>query len=189
MPAKLPAYAGVPNPATARWGHVQGLSPDMAETDDAREPSTGYRRFVARQPRSALPSEGVYHVTSRGVDRCAIYRDDEDRMLFLGLLRRVSRSREWVVHAYCLMGNHYHVVVETTLDRLSLGCHRLNGSHAQHFNERHGRVGHLFQSRFHARVLGDDEHLTDACAYTWNNPVRAGLCDTADQWPWNGRVV
>jgi hypothetical protein len=71
------------------------------------------------------------------------------------------------------MDNHYYAIVETALERLSAGCPRLNGLHAQHFNERHGRVGHLFQGRFDARVLRDDEHLARACAYVWNNPVRA----------------
>jgi REP element-mobilizing transposase RayT len=161
----------------------------VAERDDAREPFAGYRRGMARRPRSILPPEGVYHVTARGVDRRAIYRDDEDRAFFIALLRLVARRHEWVVHAYCLMDNHYHVIVATRLERLSVGFHRLNGTHAQRFNELHGRVGHLFQSRFHARVIRDEAHLADACTYTWNNPVRAGLCDAADQWPWNGRVV
>ena len=142
---------------------------------------------MARQPRSVLPAHGIYHVTARGVNRCAIFADDDDRAAFVRLLRSVGARWGWVGHAYCLMGNHYHVIVETALERLSAGCHRLNGTHAQRFNERHGRVGHLFQSRFHARVLRDDEHLARACAYLWNNPVRASLCGIADDWPWSGR--
>jgi putative transposase len=144
---------------------------------------------MARLPRSALSESGIYHVTARGVDGCAIVRDDVDRHMFVKLLRANARRERLVIHAYCLMDNHFHAVVETTLDRLSRSLQRLNGTHAQRFNRRHGRIGHLFQSRFHARVIRDDEHLADACAYTWNNPVRAGLCDTARQWPWNGRVV
>ena len=85
------------------------------------------------------------------------------------------------------MDNHYHALIETRLDRLSAGLHRLNGRHAQRFNERHGRVGHLFQDRFFARVLRDDEHLSAACFYIWNNPVRVGLCPQAGDWPWSGR--
>ncbi len=143
---------------------------------------------MARLPRSALPPHGIYHVTSRGVDRCAIFRDDDDRAAFVRRLRLVARRWQWVGHAYCLMDNHYHLVVETSLDRLSAGFHRLNGTHAQRFNERHGRAGHLFQGRFDARVLRDDEHLAAAVAYTRANPVRAGLCDAAAQWPWAGRL-
>jgi len=144
---------------------------------------------MARLPRSALPPQGVYHVTARGVDRCAIYRDDDDRAAFVALLGLVARRRKWVVHVYCLMGNHYHLIVETTLERLSAGLHRLNGTHAQQFNERYGRVGHLFQGRFDSRVIRDDEHLAGAIEYTRNNPVRARLVETADQWPWSGRIV
>jgi REP element-mobilizing transposase RayT len=138
-------------------------------------------------PRSVLPPSGVYHVTSRGVDRCAIFLDDDDRTAFVRLLRVVGRRWRWVVHAYCLMDNHYHVIAETSLERLSAGFHRVNGVHAQRFNERHGRVGHLFQDRFYARVLRDDEHLADACAYVWNNPVRASLSSASYDWPWSGR--
>jgi REP element-mobilizing transposase RayT len=84
------------------------------------------------------------------------------------------------------MGNHYHLVVEARLERISDGLRRLNGLHAQRFNERHGRVGHLFGDRFHARVIRDDEQLASACAYVWNNPVRAGLCPAEADWPWSG---
>ena len=84
------------------------------------------------------------------------------------------------------MGNHYHALIEASRDSLSAGLHRLNGTHAQRFNKRHGRVGHLFQDRFHARVLRDDEHLAHACEYVWNNPVRAEICLEAHDWPWSG---
>jgi len=86
------------------------------------------------------------------------------------------------------MDNHYHALVATQRERLSLAFHFVNGRYAQRFNERHGRVGHLFQDRFHARVLRDDEHFADACAYIWNNPVRAGVCAEAYEFPWSGRL-
>jgi len=86
------------------------------------------------------------------------------------------------------MPNHYHAVIETELERLSAGLHRLNGVHAQRFNERHGRVGHLFQDRFRAWVIRDEAHLLNACLYVRDNPVRARLCATAEQWPWSGRI-
>ena len=82
-----------------------------------------------------------------------------------------------------------HAIVESSLGQLSRALHRLNGIHAQRFNERHARTGHLFESRFHAKVIRDDAHLAAACLYTWANPVRAGLCDAAEQWPWSGRVA
>jgi REP element-mobilizing transposase RayT len=143
---------------------------------------------MARIPRSQLAQSGVYHVTARGVDRCEIFLDDEDRASFVSLMAQAVNRWLWRCHAYCLMGNHYHLIVETQLARLSGGFHQLNGTYAQRFNQRHKRVGHLFQDRFHARAIRDDEHLADACAYVWENPVRAGLCSQAHQWDWSGRV-
>jgi REP element-mobilizing transposase RayT len=86
------------------------------------------------------------------------------------------------------MSNHYHLLVDSTVGDLSLGMRTLNGAYARGFNERHMRVGHLFQGRYDVRVLRDDEHLSNACDYIWNNPVRVGLCPIADDWPWNGSV-
>jgi len=131
-----------------------------------------------------LPN-GVFHVTTRGVDRGCIYRDAEDRRTFLDLLGFVVRRWRWYVHAVCLMGNHYHLVAETTRDRLSLGMHRLNGVYAIRFNRRHARTGHLFGDRFSAYVIDSDEYLAAACGYVVNNPVRAGLCEHARDWPWS----
>ena len=81
---------------------------------------------------------------------------------------------------------HYHLVLEAPLERLSRGMHRLNGRYAQMFNERHGRRGDLFEERFAAFVLRDEDHLRAACAYVLENPVQAALCPTAEDWPWGG---
>ncbi len=143
---------------------------------------------MPRRPRSLLPAVGVFHVTVRGVEKRSIYLDDDDRREFMRLLRQVVVRFGWKCPAYCLMGNHYHLIVETELASLSAGQHRLNGLYAQGFNERHDRVGHLFQNRFASRVIGDDEYLTDAIEYVWNNPVRAGLCLEAHHWPWSGTL-
>lgn len=86
------------------------------------------------------------------------------------------------------MTNHYHLLVDARIEDLSLGMRSLNGDYARSFNERHNRVGHLFQSRFDVRVLRDDEHLENAQAYIWNNAVAAGLAESADAWPWSGSV-
>lgn len=140
---------------------------------------------MARRPRTDLP-DGVYHVTARGVDSAAIYRDDDDRRFFLRLLAGAVVRFHWRVHAFCLMGTHYHLITETTRARLSAGLHRLNGVYAQRFNRRHGRTGHLFGDRFASWLVEGDEHLRAASRYVLLNPVRAGLCTRADEWPWSG---
>jgi len=85
----------------------------------------------------------------------------------------------------CLMTTHYHLVVHSTRLDLSLGVQRLNGRYAQLFNERHGRFGHLFADRFTSRVIETEDHMHEACRYVVENPVRARLCDAADEWPWS----
>jgi putative transposase len=141
---------------------------------------------VARLPRYVLPPAGIYHVTSRGVARTPIALDDEDRLSFLTLLAREVRREGWDALAFCLMPNHYHLIVETSLDRLSRGLHRLNGEYALTFNQRHGRWGHLFGDRFAAWVIRDDDHLSNALQYVLQNPVRAGLCRDPEDWAWSG---
>jgi putative transposase len=115
--------------------------------------------------------------------------EDDDCAFFVNLLRRVVCDQNLQCHAYCLMRNHYHAIVEAQVTQISKALHRLNGLHAQRFNEIHERTGHLFQDRFHARVIRDDEHFGNACEYVWNNPVRAGLCAEAHEWPWSGRIL
>jgi putative transposase len=145
-----------------------------------------YGRAMPRLPRHVLPPEGVYHVTSRGVARSAISWDDDDRRFFLALLAQIVRRTDWLCHVFCLMPNHYHLVVAARLELVSHGLHRLNGVYAQSFNERHARTGHLFGDRFAAVVVEDEDHLQAACEYVLRNPVRAGLCNRADEWPWSG---
>jgi REP element-mobilizing transposase RayT len=119
------------------------------------------------------------------VARDAIYLDFEDGLLFLRLLRSVVEHWLWSCHVLCLMPNHYHLILETTGPRLSAGMHRLNGVYAERFNAKYRRSGHLFGDRFHTRIIEDEDHLYAAYRYVLNNPVRAGLCKTAADWPWS----
>jgi putative transposase len=141
------------------------------------------------RPLRLLFPYGVYHLTSRGVDGRFVFMDDDDRRLFLVLLCRVTTAFEWTMHVYCEMGNHFHLIVECGQPGLSKGMERLNGLYASQFNARHKRVGHLFQRRFEARVVEDDDYLEEAIRYVLDNPVRAGICRRADAWPWSGRSV
>ena len=141
---------------------------------------------VPRRPRSQLDNNRFFHVTARAVGGAALFRDDEDRSDFIAHLGRSTRALLWSCHAYCLMTTHYHLVLETSRESLSHGMHRLNGLYAQRFNARHKRRGHLFENRFQAYAIDSEAHLAAAVEYVLNNPVRAGLCESADRWPWSG---
>ena len=116
----------------------------------------------------------LYHVTSRGDRREAIYEDDEDCAAFLGILGEVVRRFNWVCHAYCLMTNHYHLVIETVEGNLSQGMRQLNGVYTQASNRRHQRVGHLFQGRFKGILVDEDAYLTELSRYVFLNPASGG---------------
>jgi putative transposase len=127
----------------------------------------------------------VYHLTARGNARQAIYVDDEDRRLFLQLLGAAVERYQWRCHAYCLMPNHYHLLVETPQGYLSAGMRQLNGVYTQRFNRRHNRVGHVFQGRFKAIVVERDTYLLELCRYIVLNPVRAGLVKRPGNFVWS----
>jgi len=127
----------------------------------------------------------VWHVTSRGNERRGIFRDDEDRTQLLGMLARVVAMFRWKLHAYVLMGNHYHLLVETPEPNLSRGMRQLNGLYTQRFNRRHKRAGHLLQGRFKGILVERESHLLELARYVVLNPVRAGLVRAAREWPWS----
>lgn len=129
--------------------------------------------------------DAVYHVTSRGNARAAIFLDDVDRGRFLEILGDVVARYGWICHAYCLMTNHYHLLIETPEANLSRGMHLLNGVYTQWFNRRHRRVGHLFQGRFKAILVEKEGHLLELARYIVLNPVRAKMVRTVRAWPWS----
>ena len=139
---------------------------------------------MARPLRIEFPA-AVYHVTSRGNERKAIFKDDQDRKMFLNTLQQVISRYNWICHAYCLMENNYHLLIETPDGNISMGMRQLNGVYTQRFNIRHGRVGHLFQGRFKAIVVQKDSHLLEACRYVVLNPVRAKMVKLPKQWAWS----
>ena len=130
-------------------------------------------------------AHALYHVTSRGDRREDIYHDDADRQAWLGVLAQVCKRFNWTVHAYCLMSNHYHLLVETPDANLSAGMRQLNGVYTQLTNRAHGRVGHVFQGRFKAIVVDKDNYLLELARYVVLNPVRAGMVQDPGQWPWS----
>lgn len=127
----------------------------------------------------------IYHLTSRGNRQEAIFADDEDRDIFLRVLGQAAKRFNAEVLAYCLMGNHYHLVMHTRQANLSLLMRHVNGVYTQAYNRRHGSGGHLFQGRFKAILVERESYLLTLCRYVELNPVRAGLCKTASDWPWS----
>lgn len=120
-------------------------------------------------------SGALYHVTSRGDRREDIYLDDEDRIDWLEVLGKVCGRFNWLVHAYCQMTNHYHLLVETVDGNLSMGMRQLNGQYTQRFNRRHSIVGHLFQGRYKSILVQKDSYLLELTRYVALNPIRAGM--------------
>ena len=127
----------------------------------------------------------LYHLTSRGDRREDIFLDDVDRKMFLEVLADVCDRFRWVCHAYCLMSNHYHLVVETRESTLSQGMRQLNGVFTQRSNRRHHRVGHVFQGRYKAILVQKEAYLLELVRYVVLNPVRAGMVRSAREWPWS----
>jgi len=127
----------------------------------------------------------LYHVTSRGDRQEVIYASDTDRESCLEILGNVCERYNWIVHAYCLMDNHYHLLVETPDGNLSKGMRQLNGVYTQSFNRTHKRVGHVFQGRYKAILVQKEAYLLEVARYIVLNPVRAHMVRAAKDWPWS----
>lgn len=132
---------------------------------------------------------GIYHVISRGTGPCIIFPEKRDCQSFLLTFGSVLDRQGWVCIAYVLMGTHYHLIVLIRDADLAQGMQRLNGLYAQAFNRRHGRVGSLFQGRYHAVLIETEEQLLETARYVALNPVRAGLCSRPEDWPWSSYAV
>ncbi len=128
---------------------------------------------------------GIYHVTSRGDRREDIYEDDEDREKWLDLLGTICKRFNWRCHAYCMMDNHYHIVIETAEANLSKGMRQLNGVYTQYYNRRHDRVGHVYQGRFKGILVERDAYLLELARYVVLNPIRANMVKTIRSWKWS----
>lgn len=139
---------------------------------------------MSRPLRIELP-DGLYHVTSRGDRREPIFEDDVDRSRLIEIVDQAMARFDAVAHAYCLMGNHYHFVLQTRQANLSRLMRHINGVYSQAYNRRHGLVGHLFQGRFKAIHVDRDAYFMAVCRYVDLNPVRAGIVDDPSTWRWS----
>lgn len=127
----------------------------------------------------------VYHVFARGVDRRPIFIDDDDRRSFIQRMRRITSESGARIHAYCLMGNHFHMAIQVGVVPLSKIMLRILSGYCMEFNRRHGRTGHLFETRHHAFLCMDDNYLLGLINYIHMNPVRARLVLIPADWPWS----
>jgi len=139
---------------------------------------------MSRPIRIEFPN-ALYHVTSRGDRREDIFEDDEDRRAFLQTFAQVVEQFNWLCFAWCLMDNHYHLLIQTPDGNLSKGMRQLNGVYTQISNRRHRRVGHLFQGRFKAILVDGDAYLLELARYVVLNPVRASMVKRPEHWPWS----
>jgi len=139
---------------------------------------------MSRPVRIEFP-DALYHVSARGDRREAIFEDDQDRQAFLLTLEQVVTQFNWLCYAWCLMDNHYHLLIQTPDGNLSKGMRQLNGVTTQTSNRRHRRVGHLFQGRFKAILVDKDAYLLELSRYIVLNPVRAGRVKAPADWPWS----
>jgi putative transposase len=127
----------------------------------------------------------LWHITSRGVDGQAIYRSDHDRQWFTRLLESAVTRYEWSLHAYVLMGNHFHLLVSSENATISRGMQYLNSEWASVFNLWTGRVGHLFERRFRGHLVEQERYLLNIARYIVLNPVRAGIARCPEEWKWS----
>jgi putative transposase len=152
----------------------------------AKTAGLGAMRGMPRRSRDE--GEGrIHHVWARGVELRDVFMDDADRARYLDLLGKVVARRGWVVLAYCLMGNHLHLLIETPEPNLGLGMQWLQGRYAQGFNRKYGRTGHLFESRYGSKPMRSDAQLWVTAAYIALNPVDAGLVPDAGEWQWSSQ--
>ena len=139
---------------------------------------------MPRKPRLEFPG-AIYHINHRGNHQEDIYRDNEDRKLFLKLLSTVILRMNWICHAYCLMNNHYHLLIEIPEGILSRGMAWLNGVYTQKFNRKYDISGDLIQGRFKSKLIEDYPQFLIAARYIVRNPLEAHMVERAEQWPWS----
>ncbi len=139
---------------------------------------------MARPLRIEYPG-ALYHITARGNRKADIYLRSSDRYKFLEILEKTVGRYNWICHGYCLMNNHYHLLIETPDANLSKGMRQLNGIYTQYFNRVHDSVGHLFQGRFKSILVEKESYLLELCRYIVCNPVRANLCREPKDWKWS----
>ena len=143
---------------------------------------------MARKPR-ILSDSGIYHIISRGIDKMSIFVDDYDCKYFLECLKSIAVDEEVEVHCYCLMGNHFHLLVKTkNHESPARFMKRINGKYAIYFNRKYDRIGPLFQGRFKSECVENDEYYMTVYRYILRNPVKAGICEDLFEYKWSSAM-
>lgn len=139
---------------------------------------------MPRSPRLKSQS-GIYHIMLRGINRQTIFEDDGDRYRFLSTIRDQVEENSYIIHGYCLMGNHVHLLMEELDDDISLAVAKIGASYVYWYNKKYQRVGHLFQGRFKSEVVENDNYFKIVLRYIHNNPIKAGLCKNLQEYQWS----
>ncbi len=139
---------------------------------------------MSRHGREDYPN-ARHHVTSRGNNGDVVFRSDYDRLAFLRILAKTTLDFQWAINAYCLMDNHFHLMVETPEANLSSGMRVLKGTYTRNHNRLYGRKGHLFQGRFWSNTIEDTQHFLEVARYIALNPVRANLVSSPEIFRWS----
>jgi REP element-mobilizing transposase RayT len=146
------------------------------------------RKIMPRHARQ-VSKTGIYHLMVRGINRGALFHDDEDRQRYLETLARITEDSSIAVLGYCLMYNHVHLLLQEYSNGVSNLMHRLGASYAYYYNWKYERTGHVFQNRFKSETVEDDAYLKTVIRYIHQNPVKAGLSSEADAYPWSSCQV
>jgi putative transposase len=127
---------------------------------------------------------GYHHIINRGVNRCDIFNSNNDKDIFLQILNKSAILHQVIVHDYCLMDNHYHLLIETSKDNLSIFMRLLNANYAKYFNKKYKRSGHLWQDRFKSKYITSENYLYTLVRYIENNPLEAMLAEKITLYPY-----
>jgi REP element-mobilizing transposase RayT len=139
---------------------------------------------MGREQRIQAP-DAIYHITSNAVFGAALFRNRWDFETLLRLVEKIQKRTGWIIHGYCLMTTHYHLIVQTPEPNLAEGMQRLNHGYARYYNRRYRRRGALFMARYYSGLIESDTHFLSTFRYITLNPCEAGLCDHPADWPWS----
>ncbi len=128
---------------------------------------------------------GIYHIMMRGINRQTIFEDEEDCTQFFKALQRYKESCRYQIYAYCLMGNHVHLLLKIGIEPLEQVMRRLCGSYVYWYNSKYQRVGNLFQDRFKSEPVEDDQYFQTVQRYIHQNPVKAGFVNHVEEYKWS----